>query len=33
MLLDLDDIPAWLDRHKYEPTAFGAAKSVPLAQP
>jgi excisionase family DNA binding protein len=33
MLLDLDDIPVWLDRHKYEPTAFGAAKSVLSAQP
>jgi excisionase family DNA binding protein len=32
MLLDLDDTPEWLDRHKNEPTAFESAKFVPSAQ-
>jgi excisionase family DNA binding protein len=33
MLLDLDDIPEWLNSHKHEPTAFKSVKFVPSAQP
>jgi excisionase family DNA binding protein len=33
MILDLDDIPEWLNRHKHEPTAFKSMKFVPMAQP
>jgi len=32
MLLDLDDIPAWLDRHKSKPAAYTLPKTTPSAQ-
>ena len=28
MLLDLDDIPEWLDRHKSKPVAYTVEKSI-----
>ena len=28
MLLDLDDIPEWLDRHKSKPVVYTVAKSI-----
>jgi len=31
MLLDLDDIPEWLDRHKSKPVAYTVAKSISSA--
>jgi excisionase family DNA binding protein len=31
MLLDLDDIPDWLDQHKSKPAACTVAKSMTLA--
>jgi excisionase family DNA binding protein len=31
MLLDLDDIPEWLDRHKSKPVAYTVAKSMRAA--
>ena len=32
MLLDLDDMPQWLDHHKNRPTAFALEKTVPSGQ-
>ena len=31
MLLDLDDIPEWLDRHKSKPDTYASTESMPSA--
>jgi excisionase family DNA binding protein len=31
MLLDLDDIPEWFDRHKSKPAAHALPKTIPAA--